>query len=145
MLENTTKVSLDQLDAALPLALRAIWRSAAQCAIDRGWDLYLVGGAVRDLLRQSSPDLALVLPDLDLVVGGETATPTDAGIQLATDLQEIYPQAKITSHPNFQTAALTWPQMIDREWSGVAVDIATARIETYAYPGAHPTDRKSVV
>jgi tRNA nucleotidyltransferase (CCA-adding enzyme) len=148
LLENTTKVSLDRLDSALSTPLRAIWRCAAQCAVDRGWDLYLVGGAVRDLLLQNS-DAALSLPDLDLVVGGETATPTDAGIQLAADLQEIYPQAKLTSHPNFQTAALTWPQMINqaidssgetrRDWSGTSVDIATARIETYEYPGAHPT------
>jgi tRNA nucleotidyltransferase (CCA-adding enzyme) len=139
LLENTTKVSLDQLDAALPSALRSVWRSAAQCAIDRGWDLYLVGGAVRDLLRHEPNDLTLTLPDLDLVVGCETETPTNAGIQLAEDLQTIYPQAKLTSHPNFQTAALTWPQMIDKEWSGISVDIATARIETYEYPGAHPT------
>jgi tRNA nucleotidyltransferase (CCA-adding enzyme) len=139
LLENTTKISLDRLDFALPPALRSVWRSAAQCAIDRGWDLYLVGGAVRDLLRHDSHDLALTLPDLDLVVGGETETPTDAGIQLAIDLQAIYPPAKLTSHPNFQTAALTWPQMIDKEWSGISVDIATARIETYEYPGAHPT------
>jgi tRNA nucleotidyltransferase (CCA-adding enzyme) len=139
LLENTTKISLDQLDAALPPALRSVWRSAAQCAIDRGWDLYLVGGAIRDLLRHDSHDLTLTLPDLDLVVSGETETPTDAGIQVAIDLQTIYPSAKLTSHPNFQTAALTWPQMIDKEWSGISVDIATARIETYEYPGAHPT------
>jgi tRNA nucleotidyltransferase (CCA-adding enzyme) len=139
LLENTTKVSLDRLDSALPPALRSVWRSAAQCAIDRGWNLYLVGGVVRDLLRHNSNDLTLTLPDLDLVVGGETETPTDAGIQLAEDLQTIYFQAKLTSHPNFQTAALTWPQMIDKEWSGISVDIATARIETYEYPGAHPT------
>ena len=139
MLENTTKVSLDRLDSALSPALRSLWRSAAQCAIERGWDLYLVGGAVRDLLRHEPHDLPLTLPDLDLVVGGETATPTAAGMQLASDLQAIYPQAKLTSHPNFQTAALTWPQMIDQEWSGISVDIATARIETYEYPGAHPT------
>jgi tRNA nucleotidyltransferase (CCA-adding enzyme) len=139
LLENTTKISLDQLDFALPPALRSVWRSAAQCAIDRGWDLYLVGGAIRDLLRHDSHDLTLTLPDLDLVVSGETETPTDAGIQVAIDLQAVYPPAKLTSHPNFQTAALTWPQMIDKEWSGISVDIATARIETYDYPGAHPT------
>jgi tRNA nucleotidyltransferase (CCA-adding enzyme) len=139
LLENTTKVSLDRLDNALPQALRSIWRSAAQGAVDRGWDLYLVGGAVRDLLLQDSANFALALPDLDLVVGGETTTPTNAGIQLAADLQQIYPAAKLTSHPNFQTAALTWPQLLDREWSGISVDMATARIETYEYPGAHPT------
>jgi tRNA nucleotidyltransferase (CCA-adding enzyme) len=139
LLENTTKVSLDRLDSALPMALRSVWRSAAQCAVDRGWDLYLVGGAVRDLLLHPPNDLLLTLPDLDLVVGGETETPTDAGIQLATDLQAIYPQAKLTSHPAFQTAALLWPSTIDPSWSGISVDIATARIETYEYPGAHPT------
>jgi tRNA nucleotidyltransferase (CCA-adding enzyme) len=139
LLENTTKVSLDRLDAALSDALKAVWRSAAQCAIDRGWDLYLVGGAVRDLLLQDSADTTLYLPDLDLVVGGEIATSTDAGIQLATDLQAIYPQTKLTSHLAFQTAALIWPSSIDPAWSNISVDIATARIETYAYPGAHPT------
>jgi tRNA nucleotidyltransferase (CCA-adding enzyme) len=139
LLENTTKVSLDRLDSALPPALRSVWRSAAQCAIDRGWDLYLVGGAVRDLLRHELNDLTLTLPDLDLVVGGEIATSTAAGMQLASDLQAVYPQAKLTNHPNFQTAALTWPQMVDKEWSGISVDIATARLETYEYPGAHPT------
>jgi tRNA nucleotidyltransferase (CCA-adding enzyme) len=140
LLENTTKVSLDKLDSALPTALRSIWRSAAQCAVDRGWDLYLVGGAVRDLLRHEPANLTLTLPDLDLVVGNETATPQDAGIQLARDLQAIYPQAKLINHPNFQTAVLTWPVLIrDLDWSGISVDIATARIETYEYPGAHPT------
>jgi tRNA nucleotidyltransferase (CCA-adding enzyme) len=139
LLENTIKVSLDQLDAALPTALRSVWRSAAQCALDRDWDLYLVGGAVRDLLRHSDSHAPLTLPDLDLVVGGETDTPKDAGIQLATDLQALYPQAKLTSHPAFQTAALIWPRTIDPAWSGISVDIATARIETYPYPGAHPS------
>jgi tRNA nucleotidyltransferase (CCA-adding enzyme) len=140
LLENTTKVSLDTVDAAMPEALRSVWRSAAQCAIQRGWDLYLVGGAVRDLLLLSpdQPNNQLAVPDLDLVVGGEQSTPDGAGIQLAQDLQAIYPQTKLTCHEAFQTAALTWPKLIDNPLSGISIDIATARIETYPYPGAHP-------
>ncbi|GAH97233.1 unnamed protein product, partial [marine sediment metagenome] len=38
---------------------------------------------------------------------------------------------KITTHPHFNTAKLQWDK-----WS---VDIATARSETYAKPGALPT------
>jgi tRNA nucleotidyltransferase (CCA-adding enzyme) len=139
LLKNTTKVSLVELDETLPTALRSVWRSAAQCAIERGWELYLVGGAVRDLLRHCPTDPPLVLPDLDLVVSSKAGTPNDAGIQLAIDLQNIYPQAKLTSHVAFQTAVLLWPRTIDPTWSGISIDIATARIETYEYPGAHPT------
>jgi tRNA nucleotidyltransferase (CCA-adding enzyme) len=136
LLENTTKVALDTVDAAMPEALRSVWRSAAHCALQRGWDLYLVGGAVRDLLLLSGEQLTC--PDLDLVVGGEESTPYGAGILLAQDLQAIYPQTKLTCHEAFQTAALAWPKLIDNPLSGISIDIATARIEIYPYPGAHP-------
>jgi tRNA nucleotidyltransferase (CCA-adding enzyme) len=144
LLENTTKVSIDTLDAAMPAALRSIWRSAAQCALQRGWELFLVGGAVRDLLlltdvrTVSLPENQLAVPDLDLVVGGEQSTPTGAGIQVARDLQAIYPQAKLTCHEAFQTAALTWPVSEADPLAGISLDLATARTETYPYPGAHP-------
>ena len=49
-----------------------IWNllsQAAQSAQERGWHLYLVGGAVRDLLL-ARPEDSLLLQDIDLVVDG---------------------------------------------------------------------------
>jgi tRNA nucleotidyltransferase (CCA-adding enzyme) len=78
---------------------------------------YLVGGAVRDLLRSvlsreellSSDDLeqGLLLQDIDLVVdGGARSTNAGAGVKLARSLQAAYPQARLEIHSKFQTAAV---------------------------------------
>jgi tRNA nucleotidyltransferase (CCA-adding enzyme) len=90
---------------------------AGKLANSRGEKIYLVGGVVRDLL------LGQANFDLDLVVEGNA-------IELAQQLREIN-QGKITTHPRFNTAKLQWDN-----WS---VDLATARSETYAKPGALPT------
>jgi len=79
--------------------------------------LYLVGGVVRDLLLDRTNF------DLDLVLEGDA-------INLARELTGIK-QGKIITHPRFGTAKLQWDK-----WS---VDLATARSETYAKPGALPT------
>jgi tRNA nucleotidyltransferase (CCA-adding enzyme) len=131
LLENTTKIDLDCLDKALPEDLRVFWRRAAQFAAARGWELYLVGGAVRDLLlAQARP---VVIPDLDLVVSAELVTPAGAAIALAQDLQAFYPGSRLADRPLFQTATLHCGP------DGPVIDLATARIETYEYPGSHPT------
>ncbi len=91
--------------------------------------LFLVGGAVRDLLLKRHTD------DLDLVVDG--AYPTMAasqlgwGIQLGQHLHQYYPETRLDIHARFQTVALIWP---DGSW----IDIATARTEFYPYPAATP-------
>jgi tRNA nucleotidyltransferase (CCA-adding enzyme) len=74
--------------------------------------VYLVGGAVRDLL------LGRGRADLDLVVEGDAAT-------LATKLG-----AETVEHERFGTAKA--------RLDGHQIDIATARTETYAQPGALP-------
>jgi tRNA nucleotidyltransferase (CCA-adding enzyme) len=73
---------------------------------------YLVGGAVRDLLLGGTPF------DLDLVVDGDTAPLTAA---LGGEVRE---------HDRFGTATV----VLD----GFSYDIARARRETYARPGALP-------
>jgi tRNA nucleotidyltransferase (CCA-adding enzyme) len=73
---------------------------------------YLVGGAVRDLL------LGRGRADLDLVVEGDAAA-------LAALLG-----ADVVAHERFSTAKVTL--------DGHEIDIATARTETYAQPGALP-------
>jgi tRNA nucleotidyltransferase (CCA-adding enzyme) len=74
--------------------------------------VFLVGGAVRDLL------LGRGRADIDLVVEGDAAA-------LATRLG-----AEVTTHERFGTAKLTL--------DGHEVDIAGARSESYPHPGALP-------
>lgn len=109
---------------------------AAHLACDRGWQLYLVGGAVRDLLL-ATPDDTLTLIDIDLVVDGyHRSDRSGAGMELAKELQQLYPEARLDIHGQFQTAALLWHK--DPIFNSLWVDIATARTEFYPYPAANP-------
>lgn len=116
-----------------------IWHfleQAATAAQKRGWHLYLVGGAVRDLLLAPST-YTLLLQDIDLVVDGfHQAADVGAGVELANTLREIYQDAKLSIHGEFQTAALLWHK--DPQLGSLWVDIATARTEFYPYPAANP-------
>ncbi len=77
-----------------------------------GKPVYLVGGAVRDLL------LGRGRADIDLVVEGDAAA-------LATRLG-----GEVVEHERFATAKA--------DLDGHEVDIATARAESYPHPGALP-------
>ncbi|MBW4443112.1 MAG: CBS domain-containing protein [Plectolyngbya sp. WJT66-NPBG17] len=113
-----------------------IFAIAAQAAEDRGWHLYLVGGAVRDLLL-ADRDAEVSLSDIDFVVDGfHRSADVGAGVELAKSLQAIYPQARLEIHGKFQTAALLWHN--DHELGSLWIDIATARTEFYLYPAANP-------
>ncbi|HEY9905979.1 MAG TPA: hypothetical protein V6D18_00050 [Thermosynechococcaceae cyanobacterium] len=138
---------LNRLRQRLQPALWQLLTIAAQQAQTQDWQLYLVGGAVRDLLRSvlsreellSSDDLeqGLLLQDIDLVVdGGARSTNAGAGVKLARSLQAAYPQARLEIHSKFQTAAVIWSN--DPNLQSLGVDIATARTEFYAYPAANP-------
>ncbi len=82
---------------------------------DERGGVYLVGGSVRDLLRGGRP------LDLDLVVEG------DAGSLVA----RLGPGVDVRAvHDRFGTSTLTL--------DGFTYDIARARRETYAHPGALP-------
>jgi tRNA nucleotidyltransferase (CCA-adding enzyme) len=91
---------------ALPAARPLIPRLPASPTV------YLVGGAVRDLLLGGSP------VDLDLVVEGDTAA-------FATSLG-----GELKVHDRFGTSTVSL--------DGHSYDIARARRETYAHPGALP-------
>ena len=116
--------------------------SAANAAEKRGWHLYLVGGAVRDLLLADNAegeniDSPIALQDIDLVVDGfNRSADAGAGVKLARELQKIYPNSRLEIHGAFQTAALLWHK--DPELDNLWVDIATARTEFYPYPAANP-------
>jgi tRNA nucleotidyltransferase (CCA-adding enzyme) len=108
---------------------------AANIAAERGWQLYIVGGAVRDLLLTT--DHTLALTDIDLVVDGKCSSDdSGAGVELASSLQKLYPDSRLDVHGQFQTAALLWHK--DSAFGSLWVDIATARTEFYPYPAANP-------
>ncbi|MBW3586611.1 MAG: CBS domain-containing protein, partial [Cyanobacteria bacterium 0813] len=108
---------------------------AANIAHNRGWQLYIVGGAVRDLLLATDDTLALT--DIDLVVDGKCGSDdSGAGVELASSLQKLYPESRLDVHGQFQTAALLWHK--DSAFGSLWVDIATARTEFYPYPAANP-------
>ncbi|NJS13054.1 MAG: CBS domain-containing protein, partial [Microcoleus sp. CSU_2_2] len=108
---------------------------AANIAQQRGWQLYIVGGAVRDLLL--APNHKLALTDIDLVVDGDgRSSDAGAGVNLASALQKLYPASRLDIHGQFQTAALLWHK--NSAFGSLWVDIATARTEFYPYPAANP-------
>lgn len=105
-----------QLEQHLPSEQLELIRSAGKLARELGLRLYLVGGAVRDLL------LGQDTFDLDLVVEGDA-------LKLAVLLAERK-NGTILVHRRFGTAKVS----IDKS----SLDFATARSESYAFPGALP-------
>ncbi|MEH1899190.1 MAG: CBS domain-containing protein [Nostoc sp.] len=131
-----SNINLPQLQNKLTPQLWQLLTIASQEAEKRGWHLYLVGGAVRDLLLAETAD-SLMIKDIDLVVDGfHKSADVGAGVELAKALQQLYPVARLEIHGAFQTAALLWHK--DPELDSLWVDIATARTEFYPYPAANP-------
>ncbi|HEY9851701.1 MAG TPA: CBS domain-containing protein, partial [Leptolyngbyaceae cyanobacterium] len=124
------------LRSRLAPPLWQLLQTASRYAVQRGWHLYLVGGAVRDLLLANSVGV-LTIEDIDLVVDGfHRSADVGAGVELAKALQQIHPNTRLEVHGSFQTAALLWHN--DPNLGSLWVDIATARTEFYPYPAANP-------
>ncbi|NEQ96858.1 MAG: CBS domain-containing protein [Cyanothece sp. SIO2G6] len=127
---------IQQLRDRLVPELWDLLQQVAAQADARGWQLYIVGGAVRDLLL-AQPDSPLLLPDIDLVVDGyHRSHDSAAGVELAQGLCDRQPHARIQVHGRFQTAAIIWHN--DPVLKSLCLDIATARTEFYPYPAANP-------
>jgi len=107
-----------QVRNRLPENMLKLLETAGQLGSDLNWDVYTVGGFVRDILL-GRPNL-----DLDLVVEGD-------GIEFAKKLAEIL-GGRVKAHSKFKTAVV----ILD---DGQRVDVATARLEYYEYPAALPT------
>jgi len=105
-----------QVEQYLPLQLLKLVQDISGQAAKQGKGVYLVGGVVRDLLL-GYPNF-----DLDLVVEGDA-------VKLAQQVAETR-QAKLLAHRRFGTAKL--------RYENFTLDLATARKETYAKPGALP-------
>ncbi|MFZ1024742.1 MAG: CBS domain-containing protein [Limnoraphis robusta] len=134
------------LEERLAPPLLKLLNRLAELTQQRGWQLYLVGGAVRDLLL-ADPEKTLLLTDIDLVVDGchqslevtenpQQKAKNPPAVELASALQKSYSNARLDVHGQFQTAALLWHNdpILDSLW----IDIATARTEFYPYPAANP-------
>ncbi len=105
------------LDSALAPEQRELLIRAAEESARRGVPLYLVGGAVRDAL------LGRPVADVDLV---SSSKDPGYGRDLATALG-----GEVVASSQFGTHKI--------RAGGVVFDLAMARTETYAHPGALPT------
>jgi tRNA nucleotidyltransferase (CCA-adding enzyme) len=108
----------EKIETSLPVELVTLVNNAVAVAGNRKQPFYLVGGVVRDLLLEKINDIC----DLDLVVEGDA-------IGLAGEFAEKV-GGKLTAHLMFNTAKI--------ELANCTIDIAMARTETYAKPGALP-------
>lgn len=102
----------------LPDPVVGLLREIGQLGDERGCQVYVVGGVVRDLL------LRHVTLDLDLAVEGD-------GIAFARAVSDRY-RAGLAVFERFATARLAFPD-------GLKMDIATTRRESYAQPAVLPT------
>ena len=105
-----------KIKSYFPKELLELLRDTSKEASKLGQRVYLVGGIVRDLLL-GYPNF-----DLDLVTEGDA-------VELAKRIARIS-GAGLVIHPRFSTAKI--------KSGDFAIDIATARSETYARPGALP-------
>ncbi|MHB8377352.1 MAG: CCA tRNA nucleotidyltransferase [Dehalococcoidia bacterium] len=110
----------DRLRALLPGPASAAVSAIIEAA-PAGAGVFAVGGTVRDLL------LGRPMADLDLAV--ESDAPSIARAAL--------PRARVAGHVHFGTASTVV--------GGIRIDLATARTETYARPGALPATAPAAI
>jgi tRNA nucleotidyltransferase (CCA-adding enzyme) len=105
------------MDDILSKELRELLREIGRVGDILGYNVYAVGGFVRDLiLREENLDI-------DIVVEGD-------GIDFANEFAKLN-NCHINCHRKFRTAVIVLP-------SGLKVDIASARVEYYKHPAALP-------
>ncbi|NPA24965.1 MAG: CBS domain-containing protein, partial [Deltaproteobacteria bacterium] len=124
--EGTPKVRRKSVKGLLaesfPEDLREIFRRLGQLAEELGYNIFLVGGVVRDLLLRR-PNL-----DIDIVVEGD-------GMALARAYGERY-HCRCHTHAPFRTAVLSTSE-------GYKIDIASTRLEYYDSPASLPKVEQS--
>jgi len=101
----------------LPDKVARVLSDAGRIADEIGYNIYVVGGFVRDLI------IGVENLDIDLVVEGD-------GICFAKKFSEKY-SAKLETYERFRTALVTME-------NGLSIDIVTARKEKYPHPAALP-------
>ncbi|MEI8306157.1 MAG: hypothetical protein WCF99_03725, partial [Chloroflexales bacterium] len=114
----------DLFAGMMPDVAAALGR-AASIAASRRCGLWLIGGAVRDLLRGAVLDR-----DIDLAVEGDA-------VDLAVALAESLGGRVLASHRAFGTATLVLPRA-EAHAGELTFDLAGTRVETYPQPAALP-------
>ncbi|NLI57863.1 MAG: CCA tRNA nucleotidyltransferase [Clostridium sp.] len=109
---------------SMPLKIKDILYNAGETADRLGYNLYVVGGFVRDLIMGKSTW------DIDLVIEGNA-------YDFVKNLSQHY-KGKVTKHEKFQTATI---KLNDEFY----IDVVTARKEYYQYPGALPTVERGTI
>ncbi|MFK7897441.1 MAG: hypothetical protein AB8G23_16500 [Myxococcota bacterium] len=112
-------LSLDNVLGSLPEPTASLLQSVAVAATRLQMPIYLVGGPVRDLL------LKRPLVDVDVMVEGEALALAHAVAELAAE-----GEIRVVPHDRFGTVRL--------ETADAEIDLARARNERYAHPGALP-------
>lgn len=111
-----------QIKSKISLKIINFFRSVGQLAQSRGEKAYAVGGFVRDLfLKKTSPDIDITIEGDGLAFAQALAAKTHSRVEAFT---------------RFGTSIVIIPGL-------GKVDVATARTETYAQPGALPNVEKS--
>lgn len=101
----------------LPRKIVNIFQAAGETANSMGFNAYVVGGLIRDLL------LRIENFDVDLVVEGD-------GMAFARELGKRL-DGRVNCHQRFGTAVIVLPD-------GFKIDVATSRMESYEHPAALP-------
>ena len=110
------------LKERLPRRIIELLKNLGHVADMLGYNAYLVGGLVRDVLLKRKN------LDVDIVIEGD-------GIRFSQEFAEHF-NTRVRSHRKFGTAILIFPD-------GFKVDVATARMEYYESPGAPPIVKTS--
>ena len=118
------KVLKGLMEERLPKDLYDLLRQAGTLASSLGFNIYLVGGIVRDMV------LRIDNLDVDIVVEGD-------GIAFAKAFSQAH-GARCAAHDKYKTAVITLP-------GGTHLDIATARLEYYKNPGGFPIVEQSTL
>jgi tRNA nucleotidyltransferase (CCA-adding enzyme) len=105
------------LKERLPRKIISLIKDFGTTADSLGYNAYLVGGLVRDVLLKKEN------LDVDIVLEGD-------GIGFAQEFARSH-EVRVRSHKKFGTAVLVFPD-------GFKVDVATARMEYYETPAAPP-------
>lgn len=105
------------LKERLPKSFNHFLKNIGEVGDALGYNVYLVGGLVRDILLKREN------LDVDVVVEGD-------GIRFAQEFAKRQ-EVKVRSHKKFGTAVLIFPD-------GFKADVATARLEYYESPAALP-------
>jgi len=119
-----TKNMASFMKERLPGSILELLSKIGEIASETGYNAYVVGGFVRDLLLYEKNF------DIDIVIEGD-------GISFALKFGELH-HAHVHTYTKFGTAVITMPD-------GFKIDVASARLEYYQHPGALPTVEKSSI